>query len=126
MNKEQFYNEIDSIILGLIKRNPDFYFLMKSKKGIHPIDIKQSLYRLYKEKKISATLFKSIMRSAKNKGKVVSGRENLLPVPHLLDYDWRFCAESIEKMLFLVNKNCKKKIVLLLLLELLRSLRCVI
>ena len=108
MEKRQFHDEIDEIILGLAKRQPDFYFLMKSKKGIHPIDIKLSLLRLYRKKKISATLFRNIMKSAKDKGKVVLEGDNLLPVPHLLDYDWRFSTEGIETMLSLINKNSKR------------------
>lgn len=108
MDITQFYDEIDKIILGLVRNNPDFYFLMKSRKGIHPIDIKMSLCRLYKKKKISATLFRSIMKSARDKGKVVAEDDNLLPVPHLLDYDWRFSSEGIEKMVSLINKNCKR------------------
>ena len=107
MDRTQFYDEIDKIILGLVKKQPDFYFLMKSKKGIHPIDIKLSLQRLYKKKKISAALFRKITISAKNKGKVVSEDDNLLPVPHLLDYDWRFSIEGIETMISLINRNNK-------------------
>ncbi len=108
MENNQFYDEIDEIIWGLVKKQPDFYFLMKSKKGIHPIDIKLSLIRLRRKKKISATLFRSIIKSAKDKGKVVLEDDNLLPVPHLLDYDWRFSAEGIETMLSLINKNSKR------------------
>lgn len=108
MDKIQFFNEIDEIILGLVRKHPDFYFLMKSKTGIHPIDIKASLFRLYNKKKISASLLKSILNSAKDKGKVVLENNNLLPVPHLLDYDWRFSSEGIEKMFSIINKNCKR------------------
>lgn len=34
--------------------------------------------------------------------------DNLLPVPHVLDYDWRFSTEGTEKLFSLINKNCKK------------------
>lgn len=107
MEKRQFYDEIDKIILGMVKIQPDFYFLMKLKKGIHPIDIKLSLRRLYRKKKISLSLFRRIMKSAKDSGRVVLEDDNLLPVPHLLDYDWRFSSKGIEKMLSLIKKNCK-------------------
>ena len=108
MEKEQFYNEIDKIIFGLVRKNPDFYFLMKVRTGIHPIDIKLSLERLRKRKRISSTIYRKVMRSAKDKGKVVAENDNLLPVPHLLDYDWRFSAQGNEKMFSLINRYCKK------------------
>lgn len=109
MNKKLFYDEIDRIVLNMIKKHPDFYFLMKSGKGIHPIDIKQSLIRLYRNKKIKSTLFRKIMRSAKDRGKVVIEDDNFLPVPHLLDYDWRFSKQGNEKIFSLIKKNCKKE-----------------
>ncbi len=108
MDKEQFYNEIDKIVLEIVKKHPDFYFLMKKIKGIHPIDIKMALGRLHKSKKISSTIYRKVMKSAKDRGKVVLENDNLLPVPHLLDYDWRFDNQGIEQMISLINKNCKK------------------
>lgn len=107
MDRKQFYDEIDEIILKMSKKHQEFYFLMKSSKGIHPIDIKLSLCRLYKKRKISTMVFKKIMRSARDKGKVVLQNDNLLPVPHVLDYDWRFSTEGTEKLFSLINKNCK-------------------
>ena len=109
MDKEQFYNEIDKIVLEIVK-NIRFLFLMKKIKGIHPIDIKMALGRLHKSKKISSTIYRKVMKSAKDRGKVVLENDNLLPVPHLLDYDWRFDNQGIEQMISLINKNCKKMI----------------
>lgn len=108
MDKEQFYDEIDKIVLDIVKKHPDFYFLMKKRNGIHPIDIKMALGRLHKSKKISAAIYRKVMKSAKDKGKVVLENDNLLPVPHLLDYDWRFDNQGIERMCSLINKNCKR------------------
>lgn len=108
MDKEQFYDEIDKIVLDIVKKHPDFYFLMKKRNGIHPIDIKMALGRLHKSKKISAAIYRKVMKSAKDKGKVVLENDNLLPVPHLLDYDWRFDNQGIERMFSLINKNCKR------------------
>lgn len=108
MDKEQFYDEIDKIVLDIVKKHPNFYFLMKKRNGIHPIDIKMSLGRLHKSKKISATIYRKVMKSAKDKGKVVLENDNLLPVPHLLDYDWRFDNQGIEKMFSIISKNCKR------------------
>lgn len=108
MDKEQFYDEIDKIVLDIVKKHPDFYFLMKKRNGIHPIDIKMALGRLHRSKKISATIYRKVMKSAKDKGKVVLENDNLLPVPHLLDYDWRFDNQGIGRMFSLINKNCKR------------------
>lgn len=107
MDKEQFYNEIDKIVLDMIKKHTDFYYLMKKGNGIHPIDIKMALGRLHKSKKISSTVYRKVMKSAKDKGKVVLENDNLLPVPHLLDYDWRFDNQGIGRMFSLINKNCQ-------------------
>lgn len=108
MDKEKFYSEIDKIVLEIVKKHPDFYFLMKKRNEIHPLDIMMALGRLHRSRKISSTMYRKVMKSAKDKGKVVLENDNLLPVPHLLDYDWRFDNQGIERMISLINKNCKR------------------
>lgn len=108
MDKEKFYSEIDKIVLEIVKKHPDFYFLMKKRNEIHPLDIMMALGRLHRSRKISSTMYRKVMKSAKDKGKVVLENDNLLPVPHLLDYDWRFDNQGIERMCSLINKNCKR------------------
>lgn len=106
MEREQFFDEIDEIVLEQVREYPDFYRLMKLRKGIHPVDIKNSVKRLYRKKKISGACYKKIMKSARERGKNAKESGNCLPVPHLLDYDWRFSANGIKVLCALIKKNC--------------------
>ena len=47
-----FYERIDAYVLNALRKYDDFNSLMKNNGGIHPIDLMNSLHRLYKCKKI--------------------------------------------------------------------------
>lgn len=96
MQNAEFYDKIDEKILGLLKSNRDFNSLMKCAKGIHPLDILKSLNRLKQRKAIDRTKAKQLINSAKLMGNVAPDNTvHYFPVPHLLDYDWRFSKNGI-------------------------------
>jgi len=47
-----FYERIDAYVLNALRKCDDFNSLMKNNGGIHPIDLMNSLHRLYKCKEI--------------------------------------------------------------------------
>lgn len=94
-----FYERIDAYVLSMLQKYDDFNSLMKNNGGIHPIDLMNSLHRLYKRKKIHKSKFRRLVQSAERKGQVAAeDMPDCLPVPHLLDYDWRFSRNGIENL----------------------------
>ena len=92
-----FYDDIDAIVLELVKKYDNFYMLMKYNHGIHPIDLLSSVRRLYWKKKIHKSKYERIVASMKKH--YVDNNEDMpdiLPVPHILDYDWRFSLEGLQ------------------------------
>lgn len=94
-----FYERIDAYVLNALRKCDDFNSLMKNNGGIHPIDLMNSLHRLYKCKEIHKSKYRRLVQSAGRKGQVAAeDMPNCLPVPHLLDYDWRFSRNGIENL----------------------------
>lgn len=50
-NISYFMSQMDDTVLTLTKEYDDFYLIMKNNHGIHPIDLQQSIKRLYCKKK---------------------------------------------------------------------------
>lgn len=99
---EEFQATIDAKVTESSKKYNDFYMFIKSNKGIHPIDLMNSVERLYKKQKIDKTKYDLIKKSARRKIPVTEvDMLDVLPIPHLLDYDWRF---SEEGLLYLTQK----------------------
>lgn len=106
----QFMSQMDETVLALMDDYDDFYMIMKNNRGIHPIDLQKSIKRLYRSNKIRKSKYIRIMASASNTN--IHGFEDMpdvLPVPHILDYDWRFSRQGLEYMANAVKKIIKKK-----------------
>ena len=57
-NISYFMSQMDDTVLTLTKEYDDFYLIMKNNHGIHPIDLQQSIKRLYCKKKIKKSKYK--------------------------------------------------------------------
>lgn len=102
-----FNHDMDATVMTLANRYDDFYMLMKHNQGIHPIDIQKSLGRLYKNNKIHRSKYTRLMTSAKSHNVHVStDMPDILPVPHILDYDWRFSYQGLKYMSKVLKKEC--------------------
>lgn len=115
----QFMSQMDETVLALMDDYDDFYMIMKNNRGIHPIDLQKSIKRLYRSNKIRKSKYIRIMASASNTN--IHGFEDMpdvLPVPHILDYDWRFSRQGLEYMANAVKKIIKKKNAVIVFLEL--------
>lgn len=94
-----FYEEMDAYVLSLLKTYDDFNSLMKNNGGIHPVDLMNSIHRLYRRKKIHKSKHRRLVQTAEKKGQVVSeDMPNHPPVPHILDFDWRFSKSGMENI----------------------------
>ena len=65
-NITKFLNKIDDTVLDLTNDYDDFYMMMKNNHGIHPIDLQESVKRLYRTNKIRKWKYIRIMESALN------------------------------------------------------------
>lgn len=110
VTKEYFNWYIDYVVYEKLKQYDNFYLLMKYNDGIHPISLLDSLRRLYKEKRIRKATYKHILQSAHASG-LTPGEDStdILPVPHILDYDWRFSMQSIRHLYKKIRSDAPRK-----------------
>lgn len=99
MNKEIFNRAIEDAVYSKLQVYQDFYLLMKFNDGIHPVDLLRALRRLYRTRRIKKALYRKIIQSAQRRGFTPGeDMEDILPVPHILDYDWRFSFHAIKHL----------------------------
>lgn len=71
--------------------------------SVYPTLILQSLARLNQSGDVDAFVYEAIVRSAHSRCDdpegLLGGSSMILPVPHPLDYDWRFTPESADALL---------------------------
>lgn len=104
---------IDTIVQNTCKYTLNFKEIIENANGIHPIDIINSVQRLYEQELISADVYTQILKSAKE----IPPLENenylkTLPVPHQVDFDWRFSNNGIKYFVDFINskvENSSKK-----------------
>ena len=76
----------------------DFYNLVTKCAGIHPIEIVNSLNRIYRNGILDNHTYKQIIHSVSEIKHHESNDQyrKILPVPHQVDYDWRFSDKGIN------------------------------
>ncbi len=89
---ENYYtNTVDKLILECIDKTICFYDLIKKAVGIHPIEIVNSLARLRLKNLINENKYSTLLQSAAAlPTEEVREYAKTLPIPHQIDYDWRF------------------------------------
>lgn len=97
-----FQNTVDGLVLDAIKKGIiDFNDLILTLPGVYPSTVLSSLKRLVQNKEISSDIQSNIMYKAKElKSRFQKRNKNKisLPLPHPLDFEWRF-ADSASKYL---------------------------
>jgi hypothetical protein len=76
-----------------------FAALLHRLPGVYPTEVLTSLDRLAGEKAIDRTIVASIRRQAAANGATVVEGRSLLPLPHPLDYEWRFTPDAARSLL---------------------------
>lgn len=90
---QEFEKSVDSWILRTLATNiTTFEQLITSLPGVYPSTVLNSIQRLVSDKKISRQVMDDILKAANQKEEktISSTHQIFLPVPHPLDYDWRF------------------------------------
>ncbi|NEN90734.1 MAG: hypothetical protein F6K48_18185 [Okeania sp. SIO3H1] len=103
----EFEKSIDSWILKTLATNiTTFEQLITSLPSVYPSTVLNSIQRLVSEKKISRQVMDNILKTDNQKvGKTISLAHQIsLPVPHPLDYDWRFSDVATTDLL----NQCQK------------------
>lgn len=95
-----FENIIDQKVIKATKNCHTFYRLVRTLPGIHPIDIKSSLSRLRRFRLINKARYQKYILSAEDPQTSDICRDvQYAPVPHILNYDWRFSQRGVNLMM---------------------------
>ena len=110
MTKEYFNRCMDRVVFEKLHTYQDFYLLMKFNDGIHPVNYLDSLRRLYRSRKIRKHEYKKILNSTHKSG-YTPGEDmiDILPVPHILDFDWRFSLQAIKHLCQKIRVDAPKE-----------------
>lgn len=65
--------------------------------GVYPTDALSAVDRLARRGEVDTITLARLRRRGEN-GQVTSGPSNPLPVPHPLDFDWRFSLTAVERL----------------------------
>jgi len=88
--------EIDNITMKYMESTLNFYELVSIMKGVHPIEIRDSIKRLYESCSINENQYMKIFSSMDiTPNEIITDDINDLPVPHQMDYDWRFSKSGL-------------------------------
>lgn len=101
---DSFDQQIDKLAIETAKKTMDFYEFIYSMKGVHPVDIINSLNRIYNNGTLCQKEYEQVVWSARSKRLTEKDdSNNSLPVPHMVDYDWRFSKQGISKFTRKIN-----------------------
>lgn len=76
-----------------------FSTLLHRLPGVYPTELLASLNRLAGSERLDLAVMASIRRQAASKGVAAIEGRSLLPLPHPLDYEWRFTPDAARSLL---------------------------
>lgn len=106
-----YISEIDRIIQEIIKETLDFRTIIAKPTGIHPIEVLKSIKRLFDQGEIAYDNYQELIKSAAAKHSYPDEGEYLqiLPVPHQVDFDWRFSNNGVKYFVNFIDNEVIKK-----------------
>ncbi len=96
--EDDYIDLIDATVKNGIEDTVDFYSIVTKCAGIHPLEIVHSLNRIHKNGILDEHTYQQIVNSillpkqCQNNDRY----QKILPVPHQVDFDWRFSDNGIE------------------------------
>lgn len=100
LSQTMFAARVDSLTKAAIMDGAiGFAALLRSLPGVYPTEVLASLDRLAGDKAIDPALAVSIRRQSAASAKDVAEGRSLLPLPHPLDYEWRFTPDAARSLL---------------------------
>lgn len=104
-----FNQQIDNLTIETAKKTSDFYEYICNMQGVHPVDILNSLKRVFNSRSIGRKEYDQAILSAQSKRITKKDdSDNMLPVPHMVDYDWRFSRQGISTFTKRINSIIAK------------------
>lgn len=100
LSQVEFAARIDGMTLAAIKADAaDFWALLRRLPGVYPTELLASLDRLVTGGSVEPALAALVSRQAAAGGAPVSEGRSLLPLPHPIDYEWRFTPDAARALL---------------------------
>ena len=95
-----FQHSVDFWVLNALRTDcQDFRTLVHSLPGVFPTDALESVCRLSSRRLVSTGKAQYLVNSARRKSFHFPGRPvSNLPVPHPLDFDWRFDLQAVNHL----------------------------
>ena len=99
-DERQFWERIDALVCREAQRyGASFSDLMLRLPAIYPTEVVAALDRLVKAGRLPPHLGEQFQRQARHLLPPVGEARSLLPVPHPLDYEWRFTSDTARALL---------------------------
>ncbi|CCJ05607.1 hypothetical protein [Methylocystis sp. SC2] len=100
LSEAAFAVRVDDLIQTAIRNGTtSFAALLHRLPSVYPTELLASLDRLAGSKAIDTTVAVSIHRQAATNGTTAVEGRSLLPLPHPLDYEWRFTPDAARSLL---------------------------
>lgn len=100
LSQDAFTVRVDGLTKAAIKEGAtSFAATLHRLPGVYPTELLASLDRLASSKAIGPAMAISVHRQAANIGAAVVEGRSLLPLPHPLDYEWRFTPDAARSLL---------------------------
>lgn len=109
--ENDYFDLMDATVKNAIKESWDFYDLVTKCAGMHPIEIVHSLNRIYRNGILDNHTYQQIMHSISDHKQRQNNDlyKKILPIPHQVDYDWRFSENGILNFVDRIDKLIKNQ-----------------
>jgi hypothetical protein len=98
--KAAFDRDVDALIVAAIRAGiTHFADLLRQLPSIYPTEVFRSLDRLTERGLVRVRLATQIRREAGQRAATLPEGRSLLPLPHPLDYEWRFTPDASRSLL---------------------------
>ncbi len=106
-----FEQTVDDWVKAAIRSRPhSFRTLVSALPGVYPLNVMNSLTRLASNGIVSVEMTLPLLQDAKRGSSKTNGRsQDKLPVPHPLDFDWRF-APTATRTLSRISQSLGRRI----------------
>lgn len=104
VDREAWAENIARQVLAGMERSTDFDSLVERLPSIYPNEILLSVDRLASQGHVSLALAQALRRQAAQPRENAEAPASLLPLPHPLDFEWRFTQRTAHSLLDLLIK----------------------
>jgi hypothetical protein len=110
---QRFQRAVDDWILAAARSSASFDDLLCGLPGVYPPDVTAGLDRLEEKHQLTEPLARRLRRRAPQ-ARAVAPEAQHLPVPHPLDFDWRFAPGALDRLVAECENCARGDLVVLL------------